>query len=57
MVDLESLQFKREVYLKLQSAELEEVLTDKRYSPKEVLQAMQGAISDCCGSTGYVMRI
>ena len=49
MVDLESLQFEREVYLKLQSAEREEVLTDKRYSPKEVLHAMQGAISDCCG--------
>lgn len=54
MVDLESLQFKREVYLKLQSAELEEVLTDKRYSPKEVLQAMQKVIADCYGLTGYV---
>lgn len=57
MVDLESLQFKREVYLKLQSAEREEELTDKRYSSKEVLQAMQEAISNYCGSTGCAMKI
>ena len=44
MEDFESLQFECEVYFKLQSAEREEELTDKRYSPKEVLQAMQEAI-------------
>lgn len=44
MEDVGSLQFEREVYFKLQSAEREEELTDKRYSSKEVLQAMQEAI-------------
>lgn len=45
MEDFESLQFERELYFKLRSAEGEEELTDKRYSSKEVLQAMKGAIS------------
>ena len=54
MVDFESLQFERKVYLKLQSAEREEELTDKRYSSKEVLQAMQKARAKCCGLPGYV---
>ena len=57
MVDIESLQFEREVYFKHRSAEREEELTDKRHSQKEVLQAMQEDISDCCGSTGYIMKI
>lgn len=46
MEDFGSLQFECEVYLKLQAAEREEVLTDKRYSSIEVLQAMQEAV---CG--------
>lgn len=57
MEDFESLQFECEVYFKLQLAEREEELTDKRYSSKEVLQAMQEAISNCCGSTGCVIQI
>lgn len=40
----ESLQFESEVYFKLQAAEREADLTDKRYSSKEVLQAMREAI-------------
>ena len=40
----ESLQFESEVYFKLQAAEREAELTDKRYSSKEVLQAMREAI-------------
>ena len=44
MEAFESLQFESEVYFKLQAAEKEAELTDKRYSPKEVLQAMREAI-------------
>lgn len=44
MESYESLQFESEVYFKLQEAEKEAELTDKRYSPKEVLQAMREAI-------------
>ena len=44
MEAFESLQFESEVYFKLQAAEREAELTDKRYSPKEVLQAMREAI-------------
>lgn len=40
MEAFESLQFESEVYIKLQEAEREAELTDKRYSSKEVLQAM-----------------
>ena len=40
----EALQFESEVYFKLQAAEREAELTDKRYSSKEVLQAMREAI-------------
>ena len=44
MEAFESLQFESEVYFKLQAAEREAELTDQRYSPKEVLQAMREAI-------------
>ena len=44
MEAFESLQFESEVYIKLQEAEREAELTDKRYSSKEVLQAMRTAI-------------
>ena len=44
MESYESLQFESEVYFKLQEAEKEAELTDQRYSPKEVLQAMREAI-------------
>ena len=44
MEAFESLQFESEVYSKLQAAEREADLTDKRYSPEEVLQAMREAI-------------
>ena len=44
MEDFESLQFESEVYFKLQEAEREAELTDKRYSSKEVLRAMRTAI-------------
>lgn len=37
----ENLQFESEVYFKLQAAEREAELTDKRYSSKEVLKAMK----------------
>ena len=40
----ENLQFESEVYFKLQEAEREAKLTDKRYSSKEVLKAMRDAI-------------
>ena len=40
----ENLQFDSEVYVKLREAEREAELTDKRYSPKEVLKAMKDAI-------------
>ncbi len=44
MEAFESLQFESEVYFKLQAAEREADLTDKRYSSKEVLQAMRDAM-------------
>ena len=44
MEAFESLQFESEVYFKLQEAEREAELTDKRYSSKEVLKAMKEAI-------------
>ena len=44
MEAFESLQCESEVYFKLQEAEREAELTDKRYSSKEVLQAMRTAI-------------
>lgn len=44
MEAFESLQFESEVYYKLQAAEREADLADKRYSSKEVLQAMREAI-------------
>jgi prevent-host-death family protein len=40
----ENLQFESEVYFKLQEAEREAELTDKRYSSKEVLKAMKDTI-------------
>ena len=40
----ENLQLESEVYYKLQEAEREAELTDKRYSSKEVLAAMRDAI-------------
>lgn len=40
----ENLQFESEVYFKLQEAEREAELTDKRYSSKDVLKAMREAI-------------
>ena len=44
MEAFENLQFESEVYFKLQEAEREAELTDKRYSSKDVLQAMKEAI-------------
>lgn len=44
MEAFENLQFESEVYFKLQEAEREAELTDKRYSSKEVLKAMREAI-------------
>lgn len=44
METFESLKFESEVYFKLQAAEREAELTDKRYSSKEILQAMRAAI-------------
>ena len=40
----ENLQLESEVYFKLQEAEREAELTDKRYSSKDVLAAMREAI-------------
>lgn len=40
----ENLQFKSDVYFKLQEAEQEAEMTDQRYSSKEVLKAMKEAI-------------
>ncbi len=37
----ENLQFESEVYFKLQAAEREAEMTDKRYSSKEVLKSMK----------------
>ncbi len=39
----ENLQFESEVYLKLQEAEKEAKLTDKRFSSKEILAELKGA--------------
>jgi len=41
----ENLQFESEVYLKLQEAEKEAKLTDKRFSAKEVLTELKGAVN------------
>ena len=41
----ENLQFESEVYLKLQEAEKEAKLTDKRFSAKEILAELKGAIN------------
>lgn len=46
MEAFENLQFDSEVYFKLQAAEKEAALTDKRYSSKDVLKAMREAIGD-----------
>ncbi len=46
MEAFENLQFDSEVYFKLQAAEKEAALTDKRYSSKDVLKAMREAIRD-----------
>lgn len=43
MEAFEGLQLESEVYFKLLAAEKEAELTDRRYSPKEVLQAMRAA--------------
>lgn len=40
----ENLQFESEVYFKLQEAEREAEMTDKRYSQKDVLKAMKEVI-------------
>ena len=40
----ENLQFESEVYFKLQEAEREVEMTDKRYSSKDVLKMMKEAI-------------
>ncbi len=44
MEAFENMQFESEIYYKLQAAEKEAELTDKRYSSKEVFQAMMEAI-------------
>ncbi|MEQ3457518.1 type II toxin-antitoxin system Phd/YefM family antitoxin [Enterococcus cecorum] len=44
MEAFENLQFESEVHCKLQEAEKEAELTDKRYSSKEVIKAMKDAI-------------
>lgn len=41
----ENLQFESEVYFKLQAAEKEAKLTDKRFSAKEVLAELKGAVN------------
>lgn len=41
----ENLQFESEIYFKLQEAEKEAKLTDKRFSPKEVLTAIKGELN------------
>lgn len=45
MEAFENLQFESEVYSKLQEAERETKMTNKRYSSKEVLKAMRDDIS------------
>ncbi len=44
MEAFENLQFESEIFLKLQEAEREAEMTDKRYSSKDVLRAMREAI-------------
>ncbi|SCK01860.1 prevent-host-death family protein [uncultured Eubacterium sp.] len=46
MEAFESLQFESEVYFKLQAAEKEAEMTDKRFSSKEVLAAIKAAIEE-----------
>ena len=46
MEAFENLQFDSEIYFKLQAAEKEAALTDKRYSSKDVLKAMREAIGE-----------
>lgn len=41
----ENLQFESEIYLKLKEAEKQAKLTDKRFSSKEVLNELKGAIN------------
>ncbi len=41
----ENLQFESEVYFKLQAAEKESQLTDERFSAKEILSELKGAIN------------
>ena len=42
----ENLQFESEVYYKLQAAEREAEMTDRRYSAKDVLKAVREAIGE-----------
>ena len=42
----ESMRFESEVYAKLQAAEREAELTDARYSPKEVFEAMRAQLQE-----------
>lgn len=49
MEAFETLQFDSEVYFKLQEAEREAELTDRRYSSKEVLKTMQETIGGEAG--------
>ena len=42
----EGLRFESEVYAKLQAAEREAELTDARYSPKEVFEAMRAQLQE-----------
>ncbi len=44
MEAFENLQFESEIFFKLQEAEREAEMTDKRYSSKDVLRAMREAI-------------
>lgn len=46
MEAFEKLQFESEVYAKLQEAEREAQVTNKRFSSKDVLSAMRNAIGD-----------
>lgn len=41
----ENLQFESEVYFKLQAAEREAELTNERFSPKDVLSSIKGALN------------
>ena len=41
----ENLQFESEIYFKLKEAEKEAKLTDKRFSAKEVLNELKGAVN------------